>query len=365
MQESHTQQGKRPGSGLCFPPQCCSLTVWTVLPHISKANHNLNTNPPTAFGKWLVTYIDWHILTHVVLLSHTLTQKLSHPQSISPSECLKFCCWVHRHCWGFFRTSRRLTESRCSATENKASKNISLPCTITSLAKENLVAPQNPWNEMLTSDGSYCQFTHLIFNVCILVTEESRSGTETLAFLKFVSENWVYMGSLGYASASLCIKENRKYSEWSPMIKFCTGDLKQHSSRSKKLQWLLLAPEGSFKNWFKVILDPEVHTSLKMQMPDWYILLKYSWLNYSSLCCTLIDFALSCSQKGKFLSVCTVKLLICMVAVCESSETFCRRQGNQVLQSELLQIHIGSNCAHSLLRPEQSAKLRDTATFGW
>lgn len=132
------------------------------------------------------------------------------------------------------------------------------------------------------------------------------------------------------------------------MFEIFIGDSKQHSSRSKKWQWLLSAPEGFFKNWFKVILDQEVHTSLKMQMQDWYILLKYSWLNYSSLCCTLIDFALSCSQKGKFLSVCTVKLLICMVAVCESSETFCRRQGNQVLHRELLQIHIGSNFAQSV-----------------
>lgn len=147
------------------------------------------------------------------------------------------------------------------------------------------------------------------------------------------------------------------------MFEIFIGDSKQHSSRPKKWQWLLSAPEGFFKNWFKVILDQEVHTSLKMQMQDWYILLKYFWLNYSSLCCTLIDFALSCSQKGKFLSVCTVKLLICMVAVCESSETFCRRQGNQVLQSyckfTLAPILL------SLLRPEQSAKLRDTVTFGW
>lgn len=133
----------------------------------------------------------------------------------------------------------------------------------------------------------------------------------------------------------------------------------------KKWQWLLPASEGFKKKLFKVILEQEVHTSFKMQMSDWYILLKYSWLNYSSLCCTLIDFAVSCSQKGKFLSVYTVKLLICVMSMCESSETLCRRQGNQALQSELLQIHIGSNFAHSLLRPEQSAKLKDTAIFGW
>lgn len=83
-------------------------------------------------------------------------------------------------------------------------------------------------------------------------------------------------------------------------------------------------------------------------MLDWYILLKYSWLNYSSLCYKLIDFALSCSQKGKFPSVCTVKLSICMMAVSESLETFWRRQGNQALQCKLLQIHIGSNFAHSI-----------------
>lgn len=163
---------------------------------------------------------------------------------------------------------------------------------------------------------------------------------------------YVCLGSLDYAIASLHIKERRKCRERSPVFKFCIGDSKQHSSRSKKWQWLLSASEGFLKNWFQVILDQEVHTSLKMQMLDWYILLKYSWLNYSSLCCTLIDFALSCSQKGKFPPVRTVKLLICVVAVCESSETFCRRQGNQALQRELLQIHTGSNFAHSLLRPE-------------
>lgn len=149
------------------------------------------------------------------------------------------------------------------------------------------------------------------------------------------------------------------------MFKFCIGDSNQRSSISKKMTMTSPSLRGIKKKIFKVILEQEVHTSFKMQMSDWYILLKYFWLNYSSLCSTLIDCAVSCSQKGKFLSVCTVKLLICMVSMCESSETLCRRQGNQALQSELLQIHIGSNFAHSLLRPEQSAKLKDTAIFGW
>lgn len=50
-------------------------------------------------------------------------------------------------------------------------------------------------------------------------------------------------------------------------------------------------------------------------MLDWNILLKYFWLNYSCVYGKSIDFALSCSQKEKFLSVYTVKLLICIVLV--------------------------------------------------
>lgn len=127
----------------------------------------------------------------------------------------------------------------------------------------------------------------------------------------------------------------------------------------KKWELLLPATEEVFK-----FTSVDSGAGLKMQMLDWYILLKYSWLNYSSLCCKLIDFALCCSQKGKFLSVCTVKVLICVVAVSESSEMFWGRQGNQTLQCELLQIHIGSNFAHRVLRPQHSAKLRAAATLG-
>lgn len=156
----------------------------------------------------------------------------------------------------------------------------------------------------------------------------------------------------------------KKSSEGSPVFKLCIGDSKQLSARSKKWEWLLPTSEGVFK---LTSIDPGSGDTYQFENANAGLVypIKIRWLNYSSLCYKLIDFALSCSQKGEFPSVCTVKLLICMVAVSESLETFWRRQGNQALQRELLQIHIGSNFAHSLLRPEQSAELRDTATFGW
>lgn len=92
----------------------------------SKTDHNLNRHPPTAFGKRVL----------LLLLIYTDIESPCHSQSIPTTECLKCYCSVHRGCWGrskqnvcFFRTSRCLAESRCPATQSKASKPISLPCT--------------------------------------------------------------------------------------------------------------------------------------------------------------------------------------------------------------------------------------------
>lgn len=91
----------------------------------SKTEHNLNVYLSTASGKQVLLLLTTYINTKSPLPS----------QSIPNSESLKCYCWVHHSCWDplkrnicSFRTSRCLAESRCPATQSKASKSISLSC---------------------------------------------------------------------------------------------------------------------------------------------------------------------------------------------------------------------------------------------